>query len=399
VAYALHHLHSHGIIHRDLKPENILITEDGGVKVIDFGIAHLEKEQSTAPNGKIGIMGTPNYMSPEQKADWTKTSFSSDIYSLGVISYELILGRLSYGIIETELLPLELGKIIGRSLAVSAEERYNNISDFIKDISNYLNSGELDKERPGSDQMLELMESCQKTSQNLCMAYDHKWPQLEIGIAKQNFVNQFGIYYDILKLQNGTFLFVLAETIESTIDAIAYIATFRGIFRSLVSSLSQDANTHFDLTQIAQILNAMIFDDPIKQKFAFSSLILDPVNEQLIFINAGLNDLIHISAEGTTRLLSSQNPILGEEMSPTFTEVIDNWNLSDTIVFHSLYPAYKTEQYNQRQTEKTILECLEEDAFLSHKPQEYALMKKTLLLSYQKDQKQPKVVISAQRIG
>ncbi|MDE3048213.1 MAG: serine/threonine protein kinase, partial [Verrucomicrobiota bacterium] len=68
VAYALCHLHTHGVIHRDLKPENILITESGEIKVIDFGIAHLQGEAGTERiTQKRKVMGTPVYMSPEQK--------------------------------------------------------------------------------------------------------------------------------------------------------------------------------------------------------------------------------------------------------------------------------------------------------------------------------------------
>ncbi|MBM3207837.1 MAG: serine/threonine protein kinase [Chlamydiae bacterium] len=399
VAYALYHLHSHGIIHRDLKPENILITEDGGIKVIDFGIARLQEDSNQSQIPNQGIMGTPNYMSPEQKENPSKASQASDIFSLGVISYELILGKLSYGIIQTELLPTGLGKIIGKALAVSSEERYNNISDFINDISSYLSSGEIEKERPGTDQILELMEASQKVSQTLCSSSKNEWPQIDIGIAKQNFINQFGIYYDIIKLPNGAFLFALAETVVSGIESISYIATFRGLFRSLIYSLSQNPKTEWDLAMISQTLNTMVKEDPIGQKFGFSALILNPINEQLMFINAGLNNLIHISSEGATRLLNSQNPMLGEELNPVFTQVSDNWYLSDSVLFHSLYPEYKTEHYNQKQTEKTILESLEEDAFLSPQPQADAVMKKILFLSYQRDQKQPKVIMSIQRIG
>src|SRR5262245_36098130 len=93
IAHALAHLHTHGIIHRDLKPENILLTAQGGVKVIDFGISQVYTQKERGGD-KVRVMGTPVYMSPEQREDPLHVTFASDIYSLGIISYELVLGRL-----------------------------------------------------------------------------------------------------------------------------------------------------------------------------------------------------------------------------------------------------------------------------------------------------------------
>ena len=152
VAFALLHLHSHGVIHRDLKPENILITEEGEIKVIDFGIVQLREEEKKANANAGRFLGTPNYMSPEQKENPSSVSYSTDIYSLGITLYELVLGKLSYGMINLTDLPKGLKKIAAKALAVSVKERYANISEFIHDIREYLNSGELEKERPGTDQ-------------------------------------------------------------------------------------------------------------------------------------------------------------------------------------------------------------------------------------------------------
>jgi serine/threonine protein kinase len=137
VAYALCHLHSHGVIHRDLKPENILITENGEIKVIDFGIAQLIDEEISETKHFIG---TPVYMSPEQKEDPTKVSFASDIFSLGVLTYELILGKLSHGIINLSLIPKKLRGILEKALAPDPKKRYSDIVDFITDLSEYIRS-------------------------------------------------------------------------------------------------------------------------------------------------------------------------------------------------------------------------------------------------------------------
>ncbi len=93
VCEALSHVQQNGIVHRDLKPANILIDKQQHLKVTDFGIARLAQESSLTLEGSL--MGTPHYMSPEQAAGKT-TDFRSDIYSLGVIFYELLTGSLPF---------------------------------------------------------------------------------------------------------------------------------------------------------------------------------------------------------------------------------------------------------------------------------------------------------------
>lgn len=135
VAYALLHLHTHGIVHRDIKPENILITEEGEVKLIDFGIAKLE---GSAPVGlekkNASIIGTPSYMSPEQKNNPLKASYQSDIFSLGRVLEELLTGSL-HGSHSLHKLPLNLQEIINKATANDLQRRFDDIVDFISALT------------------------------------------------------------------------------------------------------------------------------------------------------------------------------------------------------------------------------------------------------------------------
>lgn len=93
VAAGLHHLHQNGIVHRDVKPENILVNSVGVVKVIDFAIAVEVNKQWTRWFGmRRGVRGTRTYMSPEQIRG-KRLSPLSDMYSFGVLLYELASGR------------------------------------------------------------------------------------------------------------------------------------------------------------------------------------------------------------------------------------------------------------------------------------------------------------------
>jgi len=90
-AKALDYAHRQGVVHRDIKPSNILITRDQDVKIGDFSIAHINKLDSTETQ-QVGVMGSPRYMSPEQLKEDNVTN-QTDIFSLGVVMYELLTGK------------------------------------------------------------------------------------------------------------------------------------------------------------------------------------------------------------------------------------------------------------------------------------------------------------------
>ncbi|HKP85319.1 MAG TPA: protein kinase [Blastocatellia bacterium] len=163
VASALSASHQAGIIHRDIKPENIMIRPDGYVKVLDFGLAKLTEQPSASSDTQAPtiakantdpgtIMGTINYMSPEQ-ARGRVTDARSDIFSLGVVVYEMVAGRPPFEaetasdvmsfILHKDPLPLvrflpqtpaELERIVAKTLAKDKEERYQTTKDLLIDL-------------------------------------------------------------------------------------------------------------------------------------------------------------------------------------------------------------------------------------------------------------------------
>jgi serine/threonine protein kinase/Tfp pilus assembly protein PilF len=163
IGSALAAAHQAGVVHRDIKPENVMLRPDGYVKVLDFGIAKLTEQKSASENFEIEtaalretrpgmVLGTARYMSPEQ-ARGQKVDARSDIWSLGVLLYEMVGGIPPFSgetpsdciasILKSEPpplsgallnVPLKLESILQRALRKSTEERYQTINEMLGDL-------------------------------------------------------------------------------------------------------------------------------------------------------------------------------------------------------------------------------------------------------------------------
>ena len=172
---ALAAAHAAGIVHRDIKPENIMVRRDGYVKILDFGLAKLAEQSGFATDGEAPtkamvntregtVMGTANYMSPEQ-ARGVDVDARTDLWSFGVVLYEMITGSGPFVgdtatdsislILQREPAPLtryvndvstELERIVGKSLTKDREERYQTAKDLLIDLRNLKRKLDVDAE-------------------------------------------------------------------------------------------------------------------------------------------------------------------------------------------------------------------------------------------------------------
>ena len=339
VAYALLHLHTNSVIHRDLKPENILITETGQVKVIDFGIAQMLWQPGEAPpRGLGGIIGTPSYMSPEQRQDPLHVTVATDIYALGVIAYELIVGRLSFGNIKLELLPKHLRQIIQKALEPDLKDRYSDIVDWISDLSSYMRSGELRKERRGSDEIKEVYEKLTLIHQELIPSKLPDWSGIDIGLARDTDTTPLGLFQDFFKLPNGHLVIFLARAPSHDIDALISIAHFKGLVRMLMHRYR--TYDDLDLSTLVSELNNTYSEENLTKTLSMHALHLDPIDSQLTAISCGFEPLWNLTqGSSIPRLIESRNPYLGEENNYDFFAVSDNWNDGDMLLMHTFETA------------------------------------------------------------
>lgn len=152
IAKALEHAHSRGIVHRDIKPHNIMILQDGSIKVADFGIARVGSAQNTLTREALGSV---HYISPEQ-AKGARVDNRSDLYSLGVVMYEMLTGRTPYDG-ETPVsvaiqhingtarrpselmpgIPLGLEQIVMRAMSANADSRYSSATEMLRDMEEF----------------------------------------------------------------------------------------------------------------------------------------------------------------------------------------------------------------------------------------------------------------------
>ena len=152
IAKALEHAHSRGIIHRDIKPHNIMVLKDGSVKVADFGIARVSSAQSTLTREALGSV---HYISPEQ-AKGGRIDYRSDLYSLGVVMYEMLTGHPPYDgetpvsvaiqhinakaipprVLNPQI-PEGLEQITMHAMAADLEDRYESATQMLQDLDEF----------------------------------------------------------------------------------------------------------------------------------------------------------------------------------------------------------------------------------------------------------------------
>jgi len=152
ICKALSHAHDRGIIHRDIKPQNIMILKDGSIKVADFGIAELQSDLSDSSDQAVGSV---HYMAPEQ-AKGAVADSRSDIYSLGVVMYEMLTGTLPYtGSTAEEIamkhisgkpdnptdivsdVPKMLEKIVLKAMSCDLQTRYQSAEEMLNDLEHF----------------------------------------------------------------------------------------------------------------------------------------------------------------------------------------------------------------------------------------------------------------------
>lgn len=227
VCFAVHYAHQNLIVHRDLKPGNILVTKEGRVKLLDFGIAKLLDEAIESDNIKLTQTKmwnlTPDYASPEQIKGETITT-QSDIYSLGVLLYEIISGEPPYKFVNTT--PLGISKSIDETNIIKPSERIRQTTN--SELRSEQNKNEIQKK-------IKLLKG---DLDNIILKAMHKDPNQRYA-SVQGLINDLDRYFNGMPVnaREDTYLYRFSKFVQRHKVGAALFILFNIILISSISAI------------------------------------------------------------------------------------------------------------------------------------------------------------------
>ncbi len=246
VCEALQYAHDNGVIHRDIKPENILITKNGKIKIADFGLAKLlrpDADQFTL-TGTRQVLGTMNYMAPEQIETPDVVDHRADLYSLGVVFYELLTGELPLGRFS---LPSEksaavsngLDEVVMRTLEKDPNRRYQQASQIKTACESLDHPAAFDSVNParaGADNARSVPPASQKPNP-LCRSFPITIQDVYHGLASgyglmRGFESHVELEFEIRDFMDA--LKSDAKTVQIPLERIASIKITRGLIYTYI---------------------------------------------------------------------------------------------------------------------------------------------------------------------
>lgn len=317
LAYALSHIHSHGIIHLDLKPENILITQNAKIKLLDFGIS-----QFLDSNKTIDFLGSPDYMSPEMKANKTPFDASSDIYSLGVIAFELFTSKLCFGKIDLSLTHDFVTPFLRKCLALDKKARFNDIIDCIASLNSIIKTHPIATNFASNQAIEDLHKEL----------YDDliEHTALEMGIAYDLPAQNF--FYTSNQLADQSILFLFYNFEQSSLETLCQITKLK----CATTLLLNEQNKPFDLNEFLESLNTLTYNEKNRGTIDFQAIHLNLFDNTLHTAGSAMATIfLYSNRKNSVEALRVQGHKLGEKETLDNNIITSGFNEQDQLMLHN----------------------------------------------------------------
>jgi len=277
----LKYAHSQDVIHRDIKPENIVVDQGGIVKIIDFGIPRMDRAASRSLTMTHVVMGSPIYMSPEQKTDFKHVDCRTDVYATGAVLYEMLSGEMPGGLLRIDLIPEKLRGIVEKAIAYKKEDRYADMPEMLQAIETYQQGGNITRDQVAIHQIEEHVKLRQALIDSF---YPKEIPTVSGLDLDALYIPAEGIggnYYDFVVIdENHTGILVGNVFEQPDVHSALFLAMLRSAFRIFARETADPGTT---LKKLNDFMSKERCDD-----FAvFSYLVFDSKGKAFAVATAG----------------------------------------------------------------------------------------------------------------
>jgi len=294
----LEYAHSKNVIHRDIKPENIILDCNNILKIVDFGIARIDNDKHNMTMTNV-VMGSPIYMSPEQKSDFKHVDNRTDIYAAGAVFYEMLSGEMPGGLLRIDLIPENLRSIVEKTIAYNVEERYSNTNEILKDIVLYKQGGCITRDQKA----IHKIEDNVKLRQALIDSFYPEENPAVSGLDLDAFyIPAEGIggnYYDYITIDD-THTGILVGNLfdQPDVEAALFLAMLRSAFRIF-------AGDSIDPEVTLKKLNDFMSGERFDYFAVFSYMIFDNLTKEISVATAGYKPVM-VLKEGVDKFVNLQ---------------------------------------------------------------------------------------------